>query len=82
MAPGHRSNPVGAAPRDIGSFLDLLRREGELAVVDTSDTYQIGGQSFFAPTNLTAMAEIFTRHPDAHILGGGTDIGILVSMDR
>ena len=54
----------------------------ELAVVDTSDTYQIGSQSFFAPTNLTAMAELFARHPDAHILGGGTDLGILVSKDR
>ncbi len=54
----------------------------DLAVVETTDSYQLGDQSFIAPTSLAQMAETVARHPDAHILGGGTDLGILVSKDR
>ncbi len=56
--------------------------DDKLVALDKGDTYQAGGQSFFAPTSVVAMADILARHPDATILGGGTDLGILVSKER
>ncbi len=53
-----------------------------LETLKASDSYQEGNQSFHTPKSITEMAEVFTANPDANLLGGGTDLGILVSKER
>ena len=48
----------------------------------TGSKYSDGDQSFYAPKNITEMADLFAANPDANLLGGGTDLGILVSKER
>ena len=38
--------------------------------------------SFFAPTSATALAALLERHPDAVLLGGGTDVGLWVTKQH
>jgi xanthine dehydrogenase small subunit len=45
-------------------------------------TYENGGQRFVAPSELEDLLELRAGHPDALILGGGTDLGIRASKDR
>ena len=40
------------------------------------------GQAFHAPDTLDALVSLRARHPDAMLLAGGTDLGLLVSKDR
>jgi len=44
--------------------------------------YRGGGQVFHAPLSLDALTVLRARHPDAILLGGGTDLGLRVSKDR
>jgi xanthine dehydrogenase small subunit len=44
--------------------------------------YRHGSQIFLAPGSLEELAEATAQHPTAHLLGGGTDLGILVSKER
>lgn len=53
-----------------------------LETLKASDSYQEGNQSFHTPKSITEMAEVFAANPDANLLGGGTDLGILVSKER
>jgi xanthine dehydrogenase small subunit len=41
-----------------------------------------GGTRFFAPRSFDSALELRARHPDAIILAGGTDVGLLVSQKR
>ncbi len=41
--------------------------------------HSAGGQHFYAPDNLPALLELKTRHPDATLLAGATDIGLWVN---
>ena len=53
-----------------------------LEAVTTNDAYSLDGQMFFAPSRFEDMIQMCAAHPDAHLLGGGTDLGILVSKER
>jgi xanthine dehydrogenase small subunit len=44
--------------------------------------YRQGAQLYLAPHNLTELVEAKAKHPDAFVLGGGTDLGIRVSKER
>jgi xanthine dehydrogenase small subunit len=65
-------------------------REACAATSDTSplDTLSVfaeyfnDGQSFYAPTSISEMADVFASNPAANLLGGGTDLGISVSKER
>jgi xanthine dehydrogenase small subunit len=65
-------------------------REACAATPDTSPfdilsafaEYSSEGQSFYAPTSISEMADVFASNPTANLLGGGTDLGILVSKER
>lgn len=68
-----------------------LRREGDgvarealaaqLAALARSETLVVGdeGRRFYAPRSLEAAMELVERHPDAHLLAGGTDLGVTVT---
>jgi xanthine dehydrogenase small subunit len=44
--------------------------------------YASGAQQFFSPQRLAELLALRAEHPDAIILGGGTDLGIRVSKER
>jgi len=39
-------------------------------------------RGFFNPTTTDELAAILAKHPDAHLLAGGTDLGLLFSRER
>jgi xanthine dehydrogenase small subunit len=43
---------------------------------------QHGSRRFFAPRSIAELAELVERHPDAHLLAGGTDLGLLVTKQH
>jgi xanthine dehydrogenase small subunit len=45
-------------------------------------SYRSGEQVFYIPTSLDQLATLRMQHPDAFILGGGTDLGLRVSKQR
>ncbi len=44
--------------------------------------YATGDQQFLAPSDLEDLLELKSQHPDAIVLGGGTDLGIRASKGR
>jgi len=44
--------------------------------------YEADGQAFLAPETCAALFDAFDAHPDAILLGGGTDLGLRLSKDR
>jgi xanthine dehydrogenase small subunit len=44
--------------------------------------YRSGSQVYLAPHNLDELLKAKAKHPDAIVLGGGTDLGIRVSKER
>ena len=40
---------------------------------------EASGRKYFAPASTDELAEIYTRHPEACILAGGTDVGLWVT---
>ena len=40
------------------------------------------GRRLFAPRSLDALAELVERHPEAHLLAGGTDLGLWVTKQH
>ena len=53
-----------------------------LASLETSETYERKGERFHAPKSLDRLLMLRADHPEARLLGGGTDLGILASKDR
>ncbi len=51
-------------------------------VPEAGPDYEAGKQVFFAPRTLDGLIELRTKHPDAPILAGGTDLGLLFSRER
>jgi xanthine dehydrogenase small subunit len=47
-----------------------------------SHAYQAGDQTFLAPATLEELVASRAQHPEAVLLGGGTDLGLRVSKDR
>ena len=55
---------------------------GGLTDLDAGNHYQVDDQQFFAPESLSEIADIYATIPDAYLLAGGTDLGILTSKER
>jgi xanthine dehydrogenase small subunit len=70
---GEDRDETGAA-----ATMALLR---SIARSDTL-TLEQDGRRFFAPRTVEALAELVERHPDAHLLAGGTDLGLLVTKQH
>jgi len=56
--------------------------DASLNLIEVGVCYQDGGQTFYAPKTITELAEVFAANPEANLLAGGTDLGILVSKER
>ncbi len=48
----------------------------------TGEVYEYASQAFHAPRTLNELLALRAEHPDAYILAGGTDLGLLVSKER
>jgi len=73
--------PIVEAAREAGKS----RTEdvyGGLTDLDAGNYYQIDDQQFFAPKSLKDLTGIYATNPDAYLLAGGTDLGILTSKER
>ena len=64
-----RAGAVATAAR-----LRALRRDDMLAL-------RHGERCFSAPRDLDELAALYLRHPEAHLLAGGTDMGLWVTKD-
>ena len=51
-------------------------------VPEAGPDYEAGKQVFYAPRTLDGLIALRTKHPDAPILAGGTDLGLLFSRER
>ena len=54
----------------------------EHAPARVTERYEAGGQAFLSPVSLAEMAEALAGNPDAYILAGGTDLGLLAAKER
>ncbi len=57
------------------SVLESLRRDKTLELSHR-------GRRYFAPTTLSELATLRQQHPNAHLLAGGTDIGLWVTKEH
>jgi xanthine dehydrogenase small subunit len=53
-----------------------------LATLPSGGAYEGASQSFHAPRSLSDLLDLREAHPDAYLLSGGTDLGLLVSKER
>ena len=51
-------------------------------VPEAGAEYRAGRQAFFAPRTLDELVALRAAHPDAPLLAGGTDLGLLFSKER
>ena len=66
------------APRVEFNRQQLIKQIGELQD-ESSFHYRYQDQSFFAPKTQAELLELRAQHPQAIILAGGTDVGLLVT---
>ncbi len=55
-----------------------------LRALDTGDMLAVrhGGQTCFAPRSTAELADVMQQHPDAQMVAGGTDVGLLVTKQH
>ncbi len=65
---------------------DEAERVERLRAIRRQGTLEVGGpdlaggrRTYYAPTRLADLADLVERHPEAHILAGGTDVGLWVT---
>ena len=70
-------------------IVDAARRAGRAPIAppaapvpDAPAEYRAGRQACFAPRTLAGLVALRVAHPDAPILAGGTDLGLLFSKER
>ncbi len=78
---------VEAAKQLAGAPADWLaeREPAWLAAVEAlprQTVYRAGGQAFLAPDSLAELARLRAANPDAHLVAGGTDLGLVVAKER
>jgi xanthine dehydrogenase small subunit len=78
--------PIVAACRKAAALpappLGDARAEQGLAKLDFDNEYSGRGQRFFAPQKMETLIDLLKWFPDATLLGGGTDLGLLASKER
>jgi xanthine dehydrogenase small subunit len=69
--------PVAWSSRDKRrvALLRKIARPGTLAIEGE-------GRRYFGPRTLDDLADLVERHPDAHLLAGGTDLGLRVTKQH
>ncbi len=79
--------PIIDAALNMGNYpearLDIERIERQLVELQesckTSLYLESAGQRYFAPTTLDELAELYAARPEAMLLAGGTDVGLMVT---
>jgi len=66
---------------------DRFAREAAKRIVSIrglalADSYEFDGETFHAPRSMDELLRLRAAYPNAYLLGGGTDLGILASKDR
>src|SRR5512133_155717 len=82
--------PIADAARRAYALPDAHRPEARARLADAlraiarTDRLELehGGRRFFAPRTLDDAAELVARHPGAHPLAGGTDVGLWVTKEH
>lgn len=57
-------------------------RIARIDAIGQTGQYEAMGETFHAPQSMDDLLRLRVEHPDAYLLGGGTDLGILASKDR
>ena len=71
---------IDGAGADKFSAMEAERRAAVAALDDGRDLLVGGEAAFFAaPASEAALAELYSRHPDATLLGGATDVGLWIT---
>ncbi len=70
-----REDQFSEREADTCAILESLRRTEMLAMSWKNRRY-------FAPSTVAEVAVLCQRHPDAHVLAGGTDVGLWVTKDH
>ena len=61
---------------------EAKKRIASIGGLVNSDSYDFDHEYFHAPQSLNELLRLRATYPDAYLLGGGTDLGILASKDR
>ncbi len=66
---------------------DDARRDAELKALRGLDhgaglALRHGDQTFFAPTAIDELADLYAAHPDAHLVAGATDLGLWITKQH
>jgi xanthine dehydrogenase small subunit len=67
----------GAAPDDLGQRLGVVA-----ATTAGERSFATPGRGFHAPKSLSQLFALRVRHPDAILVAGATDLGLLAGRDR
>lgn len=67
---------IAGLPDSAGALSTALRG------IEPSGDYRGGDQLYFAPRSLAEIADLREKYPDAIVLAGGTDLGLLASKER
>ncbi len=70
-----RNDEFSAGERTMVRRLRAIQRSATL-------TLQWGRRRYFAPTTSDELADLFRQFPRAHLLAGGTDLGLLVAKEH
>ena len=73
---------VAAAPGPAAAAQAVTARR--LAALDDGDMLHIrhGDQEWFAPRSIAELAEVYSKHPDAVLVAGATDVGLWVTKQQ
>ncbi len=75
--------PIVEACRRVAAIESESARTGySFKALGPCEEYCVGEQHWFLPRSLAALTELRAQHPHAVILGGGTDLGLLLSKER
>jgi xanthine dehydrogenase small subunit len=69
------ADPVAQSPDDLGNALAALAREGGIC-------FAYADHQFHVPQSLAEASALRARLPQAQLLAGGTDLGLLASRQR
>jgi len=72
---GARSQEARAARDGLAAQLRAIERQGTLEL-------EHAGRRWFGPRTADALAELYERHPGAHLVAGGTDVGLWVTKEH
>jgi len=61
---------------------DAAAVEADLAKLSLDNEYSRDGERFFAPRSVDVLIKLLGYFPNATLLGGGTDLGLLASKER